>query len=39
LPRLLSNLKQRGVIEVSRHSITSLDGFVLEAIGEDPKRC
>jgi hypothetical protein len=36
---LLSDLKQRGVIEVSRHSITSLDGFVLEAIGEDPKHC
>jgi CRP/FNR family nitrogen fixation transcriptional regulator len=33
--RVLSDLKRRGVIEVSPHSITLLDPFALEAIGED----
>ena len=33
--RVLSDLKRRGVIEVSPHSITLLDRFALEAIGED----
>ncbi|MBV8131520.1 MAG: helix-turn-helix domain-containing protein [Alphaproteobacteria bacterium] len=33
--RVLSDLRRRGVIEVSPHSITLLDRFALEAIGED----
>jgi CRP/FNR family transcriptional regulator, nitrogen fixation regulation protein len=33
--RVMSDLKRRGVIEVSPHSITLLDPFALEAIGED----
>jgi CRP/FNR family nitrogen fixation transcriptional regulator len=33
--RVLSDLRRRGVIEVSPHSITVLDRFALEAIGED----
>jgi CRP-like cAMP-binding protein len=33
--RVMSDLKRRGVIEVSAHSITLLDRFALEAIGED----
>jgi hypothetical protein len=33
--RSLSDLKQRGVIEVSPHSITLLDRFALQAIAED----
>jgi hypothetical protein len=33
--RVLSDLKQRGVIEVSPHRITLLDRFALKAIGED----
>ena len=33
--RVLSDLRRRGVIEVSPHSITLLDHFALEAIGED----
>ena len=33
--RVLSDLKRRGVIEVSPHSIILLDRFALEAIGED----
>lgn len=33
--RVLFDLKRRGVIEVSPHSITLLDPFALEAIGED----
>jgi CRP/FNR family transcriptional regulator, nitrogen fixation regulation protein len=33
--RVLSDLKRRGVIEVSPHSVTLLDHFALEAISED----
>ena len=33
--RVFSDLKRRGVIEVLPHSITLLDRFALEAIGED----
>ena len=33
--RVLSDLRRRGVIEVSPHSITLLDRHALEAIGED----
>ena len=33
--RVLSDLRRRGVIDVSPHSITLLDHFALEAIGED----
>ena len=33
--RVLSDLKRRGVVDVSSHSITLLDRFALEAIGED----
>jgi CRP-like cAMP-binding protein len=33
--RVLSDLRRRGVIEVSPHSITLLDRFALEAISED----
>jgi CRP/FNR family transcriptional regulator, nitrogen fixation regulation protein len=33
--RVLSDLKRCGVIEVPPHSITLLDRFALEAIGED----
>ena len=31
--RVLSDLKRRGVVDVSAHSITLLDRFALEAIG------
>ena len=33
--RVLSDLKRRGVIEVSAHSVTLLDRFTLKAIGEE----
>jgi len=33
--RVLSDLKRRGVIGIFSHSITLLDRFALEAIGED----
>ena len=33
--RVFSDLKRRGVIEVLPRSITLLDRFALEAIGED----
>lgn len=33
--RVLSDLKRRGVIEVLPHSVTLLDRFALQAIGED----
>jgi CRP/FNR family nitrogen fixation transcriptional regulator len=33
--RVLSDLKRRGVIKVSPHSVSLLDRFALEAIGED----
>jgi CRP/FNR family transcriptional regulator, nitrogen fixation regulation protein len=33
--RVLSDLKRRGMIKVSPHSVTLLDRFALEAIGED----
>ena len=33
--RVLSDLRRRGVIEVSPHSVMLLDRFALEAIGED----
>ena len=33
--RVLSDLKRRGVIEVSPHSVTLLNRFMLEAISED----
>jgi hypothetical protein len=35
LDRVLSDLKRRGVVDVSSHSITLLDRFALEAVGED----
>jgi CRP/FNR family transcriptional regulator len=33
--RELSNLRRRKVIEVSPHSVTLLDRFTLEAVGEE----
>ena len=33
--RVLSDLRRRGLIEVSPHSVTLLDRFALEAIRED----